>query len=56
MLTRMNGERVLSVRDFQRMLYLIGVGRTVEIEIFRNGELLEMKVAIEQRPVTATTS
>lgn len=49
-LTAMDGQRVFTVRDFQRWLYLLGIGRTIAIEIARDGELYERHVTIEQRP------
>ena len=49
-LTSMNGNRLLSVADFQRWLYLSGVGATVTLELYRDGRLIEKQVPIEQRP------
>lgn len=49
----MDGQRMLSVADFQRWLYLYGVGHTVRLEIYREGERLEIEAPIELRPQTA---
>jgi len=49
-LVSLDGHRLLSVLDFQKWLYLSGIGRTVTLEIFRNGETLEKSVTIERRP------
>jgi S1-C subfamily serine protease/mono/diheme cytochrome c family protein len=54
-LTAMDGHRVLAVADFQRWLYLSGIGNTVALEIFRDGAVLEKRVVIEQRPESAPT-
>jgi S1-C subfamily serine protease len=52
-LTAMDGNRVSAVQDFQRWLYLLGIGMTITLEIFRNGEILEKRVTIEERPAAA---
>jgi serine protease DegQ len=49
-LTSIDGNRLLSVADFQRWLYLSGVGTTVTLEIHRDGRRIEKRVPIEQRP------
>lgn len=49
-LSSIDGNRLLSVADFQRWLYLSGVGKTVELGIYRQGKRVLMPVAIEQRP------
>jgi serine protease Do len=53
-LTSMDGQRVFTVRDFQRWLYLLGIGRTITLEIGRDGTLHERRVTIEHRPDGAT--
>ena len=53
-LIAVDGNRLYSVLDFQKWLYLSGVGRTVTLEIFRDGETREIDVTIELRPETAT--
>ncbi len=54
-LVSMNDQRILSVQDFQRLLYLLGVGKKITVEVYRDGELFEREVVIEQRPAKATT-
>jgi len=54
-LVSMNDERILSVQDFQRLLYLLGVGKKITVEVYRDGELFEREVVIEQRPAKANT-
>jgi S1-C subfamily serine protease/mono/diheme cytochrome c family protein len=49
-LTAIDEHRLGSVSDFQRWLYLSGIGREVRLELFRDGERLERRVAIEERP------
>jgi len=46
---------LFSVLDFQKWLYLSGIGRKVRLEIFRNGETLFKDVTVEERPREATT-
>jgi serine protease Do len=52
-LISIDGNRLFSVGDFQKWLYLSGIGRTITLEIFRDGETLEKQVAIEERPEAA---
>jgi serine protease Do len=54
-LTGMGTHRVLSVADFQKWLYLGGIGSPVELELFREGKAVKHTVTIEQRPPEATT-
>jgi S1-C subfamily serine protease/mono/diheme cytochrome c family protein len=54
-LVSLDGNRLFSVPDFQRWLYLLGIGRTVTLEISRDGRLLGPKVTIEQRPAAVPT-
>ena len=54
-LVSIDGNRLFSVLDFQKWLYLSGIGRTVRLEIFRDQKTLEKKVKIEERPASATT-
>jgi len=49
-LVAIDGIRLLTVLEFQKWLYLSGIGRTVRLEIFRDGEMLERHVTIEERP------
>ncbi|MGZ0657502.1 S1C family serine protease [Coraliomargarita sp. W4R72] len=39
-----------SPADFQKWLYMYGVGRTVKLFILRDGEILEKEYTIEERP------
>ena len=50
-----DGNKLVSVRRFQKWLYLSGIGRTIELEIYRDGKTLKKKVAVEERPAAATT-
>ena len=52
-LISMDGERLLAVQDFQKWLYLHGIGRTIELEVSRDGETLRREATIEQRPAAA---
>ena len=54
-LVSIDGNRLFSVLDFQKWLYLSGIGRKVHLEIFRNGETLFKDVTVEERPPEATT-
>ena len=54
-LVKIDGHLLFSVIDFQKWLYLSGIGKTLTIEIFRDGEPLEKTVTIEARPKSATT-
>jgi S1-C subfamily serine protease/mono/diheme cytochrome c family protein len=54
-LVAIDGNRLFSVLDFQKWLYLSGIGRTVTLEIFRDGKSTSKQVAIEERPPEATT-
>jgi S1-C subfamily serine protease len=53
-LVAVDGHRLFSVLDFQKWLYLSGIGRTIELEIYRDGKTLKKKVAVEERPASAT--
>jgi S1-C subfamily serine protease/mono/diheme cytochrome c family protein len=55
-LVAIDGNRLFSVLDFQKWLYLSGIGRTIELEIYRDGKTLRKKVTVEERPANATTS
>ncbi|HKQ62772.1 MAG TPA: trypsin-like peptidase domain-containing protein, partial [Candidatus Polarisedimenticolaceae bacterium] len=52
-LTEIDGHRILAVADFQKWLYLSGIGTTVELGIYRDGELSSPRVTIEERPAQA---
>lgn len=50
-----DGERILSVLGFQRQLYLAGIGREVELMLYRDGDIRTLSVAIISRPETIRT-
>jgi S1-C subfamily serine protease len=52
-LVALDGVPLHSVLDFQKWLYLSGVGRTVDLEIVRGGETRHERVRIEARPPEA---
>lgn len=54
-ITRMQGEDVRTVYDFQRILYAAGVGQDISLEVVRKGAKLEHTVHIEKRPPEAIT-
>ena len=54
-LVAIDGNRLFSVLDFQKWLYLSGIGRTVTLDIFRDGKTTPKKVTIEERPAGAAT-
>jgi S1-C subfamily serine protease/mono/diheme cytochrome c family protein len=49
-LTAIDERRIESVGDFQKWLYLSGIGRDVTLELFRDGERFERRVSIQERP------
>jgi serine protease DegS len=51
----LSGHQLLSVGDFQTWLYVIGIGKEVELELQRDGRPLRLTAAIEVRPASATT-
>ncbi len=51
-LISIDGNRLPSVGEFQKWLYLSGIGRTITLEILRDGEILEKRVTVEERPET----
>lgn len=46
-------DKVATVGDFQRWLYLNGIGATVEIKIWREFEISKRTITIEERPASA---
>lgn len=54
-LARFDGQYVGSPLDFQKYLYLAGIGSTVELEMYRAGETFTVQCAIETRPQDAIT-
>jgi serine protease Do len=49
-LLSIDGNALVSVGEFQRWLYLSGIGRTIALEIFRDGATLEKRVTVAERP------
>jgi len=54
-LVALGTHRVLSVADFQKWLYLGGIGSDVDVELFRGGKAVKHRLRIEARPKEATT-
>lgn len=54
-LTKFNGIEIHSPLDFQKQLYLAGIGTRVPVEFFRAGERFVRELVIEVRPPNATT-
>jgi serine protease Do len=52
-LLSIDGNRLFSVGDFQKWLYLSGIGRSIALEIYRDGKKLEKRITIEERPAAA---
>jgi serine protease Do len=55
-LTKMNGQPIAGVPDFQRWLYTLGIDAGVELEIVRDGKRMTFQVKIEQRPKSASSN
>jgi S1-C subfamily serine protease len=54
-LVALGTHRVLSVGDFQKWLYLGGIGSEIEVELARGGKAVKYRLPIEVRPAEATT-
>ena len=54
-LTDFDGKGIFAPTDFQRLLYLAGVGKQVKCEFFRDGQSFTATLAIEKRPPEAVT-
>jgi S1-C subfamily serine protease/mono/diheme cytochrome c family protein len=52
-LLSIDGHALVSVVEFQRRLYLSGIGRTIELELYRDGQTLEKRVTVAVRPDAA---
>ena len=52
-LTHFDGRPIRSPVEFQKWLYLSGIGRRVKLEIFRDGEAITVELPIEERPAKA---
>ena len=48
-----DGLGVFAPVDFQRYMYIAGIGKKVKLELFRNGETIVREVTIEARPEAA---
>ena len=55
-LINLDGRRLSTVFEFQRSLYLAGIGNTVTIELYRDGEMLTREVTIGARPAAASAA
>ena len=55
-LVELGGHAVQSVGDFQKWMYVSGIGAKVELGLVRDGQPLRVTVTIEARPPEATTS
>jgi len=54
-LVELGGQPVQSVADFQKWMYVNGIGKKVELGLLRDGKPLRVSVTIEARPAEATT-
>lgn len=54
-LTSFGGVLIGSPLDFQRQLYMAGIGNSATLEFFRDGETFARELVIEPRPAQATT-
>ena len=52
-LVKFDGKEISAPVEFQRALYLSGIGHEATLEFFRDGETLIKKIKIEQRPAEA---
>lgn len=55
-LVELGGHPIQSVGDFQKWMYVMGIGAKVELGIVRDGQPLRVTVTIEPRPPEATNS
>jgi serine protease Do len=55
-LVELGGHPVQSVGDFQKWMYVLGIGTKVELGLVRDGQPLRVTATIEARPPEATTS
>ena len=51
-LTSIDGNRLFSVLDFQKWMYLSGVGRKVKLALYRDGATREIEAEIAARPAS----
>ena len=52
-LVKFDGKEITAPVEFQRALYLSGIGHEATLEFFRDGETVIKKIKIEQRPAEA---
>ena len=52
-LVSFDGHRISAPVDFQKRLYLAGVGTQVTLEFYRDGEVFVVETAVEKRPGNA---
>jgi hypothetical protein len=45
-----------SVYDFQRTLYLAGIGSTITAQLYRAGETITQQMTVEARPAAANAA
>ena len=53
-LVQFDGKPVLSPLNFQRYLYLTGIGAKVTLKMYRGGKLFDVEAKIEERPKNAS--
>ena len=49
-LVKLDGQIVYTPSDYERYLHLSGIGHTVDLEVFRDGESTRHSVEVEARP------
>jgi S1-C subfamily serine protease len=52
-LTHIDGTAVGTPLDFQRLLYLAGIGNALKVDLFRAGEAYSVELVVEVRPAEA---
>lgn len=52
-LTAFGETRIFTPVDFQKALYIAGIGAVVELELWRDGETTRKKIVVEERPKVA---
>lgn len=55
-LVELGGHPIQSVGDFQKWMYVLGIGTKVELGLVRDGQPVRVSATIEARPPEATTS
>jgi len=54
-LLEIGGHRLGSVADFQKWMYVLGVGTSCDLKLWRDGKPISITVTIEPRPAAAST-